>query len=197
MQHSSTARTPRALALVAVTCGFGFAAAPTPANAQGCQGAPGASALEQYCEAVPRADGGRQRPTSGSPASGSQSSGSGSSSSSALPPKTAKSLDEAGPDGSAVKRLADDGDQPASTSAGSGTGSGGSSSGDEGAVLAERVDSPANPDGSPLRAATNAAQAGPTVGGALVWGLLGLSALGAIGAVFLRRGSSIDPGAGE
>lgn len=195
------------------------AALPTAgAQAQGCTGAPGASALEQYCEAVPRADGGRDRPSTGS-GSGSGSGGGTSNGStgsgSGVSRGTAEQLSAAGRDGAAVERLAGgtaegssqgsskskksgaktSGDKSASGSASGSDESG--SGGDAGAVKGIQVDGPAEPSGSPLKAATKAVASGPTAGDTLVWGLVGISALGAAGAVFLRRGQRLDPLDGE
>lgn len=193
----TTRLTPTALALPVLGSVVLAFAAPPAAFAQGCTGAPGASAIQQYCEAVPRADGGSERPggsDSGGSGGGSGSGGSGSGVSSS----TAKSLSEAGADGAAVERLTQGGStsetpkakkksekDASSTAAGSGTGSG--PTGSDGAVLAERVEGPADPDGSPLKAATNAVASGPTAGTGVVWGLVGISVLGAGAAVFFRR----------
>lgn len=202
MRSSATDRNARRrlAVLAAVTASSAtLLTAPMPALAQGCTGQPGTSALEQYCEAVPRGDGGRDRPGG----SGSNGSGSGSGVSSS----TQRTLSQAGADGAAVAALASGG----SGSGGSGEGaskkssksstkksSGGSSSGsagsqDAGAVKAERVESPADPSGNPLKAATNAASSGPVAGPTLVWGLVGMTAIGAIAAVILRRRTPLAP----
>lgn len=187
-------------ALAGALCAATLAALPSTSVAQGCVGQPGTSALEQYCEAVPRGDGGRDRPGSGS---GSGSSGNGGSGVSGA---TRQQLQGAGADGAAVAALASGG------SGGSGS-SGGSSKkpsqpsnqssdaeGDAGAVKGISVDGPQAPDGSPLKAATQAASSGPVAGQAVTWGLVGLTALGAIGAVFMRRrqlGDAAAPDAGD
>jgi hypothetical protein len=149
------------------------AAGVMPSAALGqCVGQAGSSALEQYCEAVPRGDGGRDTTTNSGSASGS-SSGSGSS----LPADTASTLAES-KDGSKLAALAENsgGDAPS-----------GSKTSDESAVKGTQVSGPAAPDGSPLQAATKAAGSGPIAGQAVTWSLVGLTALGALGALWLRR----------
>lgn len=183
---------------------------PTPALAQGCTGQPGTSALEQYCEAVPRGDGGRDRPGS-SGNGGSGSSGSGVSSS------TQRTLNQSGADGAAVAALASGGGSGNGGSGSSGSGSGekskngkssksstksgsgstgvtGSSGTDDaGAVKGVRVEGPEDPSSNPLKAASTAASSGPVAGPALVWGLVGMTAIGAVAAVILRRRQPLAP----
>lgn len=172
------------------------------AFAQGCTGAPGASAIQQYCEAVPRADGGSDRPGGGGGGGSDSGSGGGNSSGSGsgVSAQTSEALSGAGADGAAVERLAG-GDSAAAAPKGSGskpkkssakTSESTTPNDDDGAVLAERVDGPADPDGSPLKAATNAVSSGPTAGSGVVWGLVGISVLGAGAAVFLRRRNGDD-----
>lgn len=191
LQISSRLRAAGRATALAVVIGVAMPAA--GAQAQGCQGAPGASALEQYCEAIPRADGGRERPSSSGSGSGGSGSQSGSGQSSGVSSSTSSALSKAGADGQAVERLASGSTAKSSkSSSGKSKSSKDSAAGstpDQGAVKSERVEGPADPSSSPLKAATNAAGAGPTVGGGLVWGLLGISALGAAGAVFMRRGN--------
>lgn len=152
-------------------------AAVAPASAQsGCTGQAGTSAIEQYCEAVPNGDGSRTKSTSKSDRGTSKS--------------TSQSLQSAGPDGAAVAALA------GGTGGGSG-GTGGSGSSDnsksaaggELAVKSERVSGPDDPGSNPLNAATQAASSGPIAGKAVTWGLVGLTGLGALGALLLRRRS--------
>lgn len=189
------------LALAASVAAFAWGT-PTVAHAAGCQGAPGTSALEQYCEAIPDAEGGRQ-----SPGSGSKSTGRSSSSSAGVSSSTAAKLSGAGADGAAVEQLAggvkkSDGkksksskkaDDSSSDSAAAGAGSNGGD-GDGGGTGGLAVSAPADPSNSPLKATTKAVGSGPTVGSGLVWGLLAMSALGAIGAVVLRRHNAVPPG---
>ncbi len=67
----STRRTrPPLLLAASVALTAGTLAAPGVATAQSCQGAPGASAIQQYCEAVPRGDGGRDTAGGGGPSGG-------------------------------------------------------------------------------------------------------------------------------
>ncbi|MDQ8045614.1 MAG: hypothetical protein REI11_13500 [Patulibacter sp.] len=164
-----------------------------------CSSAPGASAIQQYCEAVPEANGGSQHSRSGS----SKSSGSSGSSTSGVSSSTAAKLGSAGADGAAVEQLAGgttstgassssksdkkkDKDGAAGTT-GSGSGGSGTGGGAAGAVKGIKIDGPSDPSGSPLKAATHAVANGPTVGTGVVWGLVGLSAIGAAGAIFIRR----------
>ncbi|MDO9355480.1 MAG: hypothetical protein Q7T55_17395 [Solirubrobacteraceae bacterium] len=186
-------------ALAAVSIGLGL---PASSQAQGCTGAPGASAIQQYCEAVPSADGGTDKPggssNGGSGGSGSDSSsnsGSSTGSSDGVSAKTSRSLNEAGADGAAVERLA--GGSEATSSKGKSAPKAESvdpaeseATSDDGGVAAERVDGPSDPGGSPLKAATNAVASGPTTGSGLVWGLAGISILGVGAAVLFRRRGS-------
>lgn len=191
---SPTAPTPRRR-LVALGAGalLLLATPATPAVAQsgGCQGAPGSSAVEQYCEAIPRGDGGRSQ-------AGGSGSGNGTST---ISKKTGEALADAGADGASIARLAQDGSAPADSSDGKSSDSGSSSDSGDGAVKDARasgVAAPKDASGSPLKAATEAAQTGSTVGPALAWGVIGMSALGAISAVLIRRRKgSIPPPDGE
>lgn len=163
--------------------------------AGGCVGRPGASALEQYCEAVPNADGSRDKP--GAPGTSASSSGGGVSS------KTQAALDHSGKDGAAVAALAGasggggNGNKPG----GSGSASGGNSSGSStssgngasgaaaigGVAAAGAVAPPKDPSGNPLKAAQSAAESGPTASSGVLWAVVGMSALGGLGAVLIRR----------
>ncbi len=184
-------------------------AAPGGAAAAGCQGAPGTSALEQYCEAIPDAKGGRNNP--GDARSGAKGS-SGSSSGSGVSRSTSQALQSAGADGAAVASLAggssgggsgkgsggggksgssksSDGSSGsgAGGSSGSGAGGAGGAGGGSGTGGGGAVVAPADPSNSPLKATTKAVAGGPTVGSEFVWGLVGMSAIGAVAAVILRR----------
>ncbi|MBO9531423.1 MAG: hypothetical protein J7513_00410 [Solirubrobacteraceae bacterium] len=166
-------------------------------SAQSCVGRPGASALQQYCEAVPEANGDRQKPQS-------SSSKDGGSTGDNLPSSSKRVLGKAGDDGAAVAALA--------AAAGGGSGGAGGDSGGDGASGGSRssdgssgassessgsgssVAPPSAPSGSALAAAKQAVETGPTAGPALAWSLLGMSVLGAIGALFLRRrGATLTP----
>lgn len=187
MPRTTPSARPRRTAALTLTAGALLAFGPgatTAAFAQGCVGQPGTSALEQYCEAIPRGDGGRDTPGPAKKGSGST-----------ISKRTGSALSAAGADGAAVSRLAQDGSgatqaakakqPPASVSA---------TEGDAGAVKGLTVQGPSDPDGSPLSAATSAVQSGPTAGPALAWGIVGMSAIGAIAALMLRRrAGSADP----
>ncbi len=200
----STRRTRLPLLLAAsAAVAAGPLALPGAASAQSCQGAPGASAIQQYCEAIPRGDGGRE--TSGG-GSGSGGSGAGAPGVSAA---TSQALGQAGRDGAAVQRLVGGGSGGTSDkrkrtkdgkSGGSGNASGGSSAGAGGAgggSTGGDASGPKDPSGSPLNAAKNAASAGPEAGQAVAWSIVGLSVLGALAAVGLRRQRGTLPPVGE
>lgn len=193
----STRRTrPPLLLAASVALTAGTLAAPGVATAQSCQGAPGASAIQQYCEAVPRGDGGRDT-AGGGGTSGGGSGGSGAGVNAA----TSSALAQAGRDGAAVRRLVGEGSSSAkkrksgksgkSGASGGGSGStstGGSGTGGAGGVSGSGAAAgPKDPSGSPLNAAKNAASNGPTAGPAVAWSIVGLSVFGALAAVGLRR----------
>lgn len=189
MRRGTKYSTSLALALL----GANLALVPS-ANAGGCVGRQGASALVQYCEAVPTADGGRQSPGSPSAASSSQTRQSGPASKSSS--STDKALSSAGADGAAVAAIAgisgrrDSSPDAKSTNgrvASSAPGSG--NDGDREAQGGSRstVSQPADPAGSPLAATREAVETGPTAGPAITWSVVGMSALGAIAAVLIRR----------
>lgn len=199
----STRRTRSPLLLsTSAALAVGTLAMPSVATAQSCQGAPGASAIQQYCEAVPRGDGGRDSSSGGSGGSGGGS-GSGSGGSQGVSAATSKALAQAGKDGAAVQRLASGGsgeakkrsskrpggsggDESGTSTTGSGTSTGGSGSGAAGSGTGAAA-GPKDPSGSPLNAAKNAASSGPTAGPAVAWSIVGLSVFGALAAVGLRR----------
>lgn len=181
-------------------------ALPGVAAAQSCQGAPGASAIQQYCEAVPRGDGGRDTAGGGNGSSGRGGSG--------VNPATSKVLAQAGKDGAAVQRLAGGGPGASdgssnnakpggaknSSKQGSGSGSAGASGGAARAGAGGSGDGaggPKDPSGSPLNAAKNAASTGPAAGPAVAWSIVGLSVLGALAAVGLRRQRGTLPPVGD
>lgn len=151
------ARRTLAAALLAACC------IPAGANGAGCVGQPGASALEQYCEAVPTAEGGRQAPGSGA--------GSGVSS------QTNQTLQASGADGASVAALA----------GGAEAGSAASNNAQGGSGAQPAVDGPADPSGSPLAAAARAVSSGPTAGPTVAWALVGIALIGAASALLRRR----------
>jgi hypothetical protein len=156
--------------------------------ASGCQGAPGASALEQYCEAVPDADGRRVNPgTSGPTASG----GVGASAS------TQQALTKLGADGIRLAHLVGRSHPTSSGGSVAPAGSGNSAKPGTSSANTVGVSGPNDPSGSPLAAATKAVGRGPTAGGGLAWGLVGMSVLGAGGAIVLRRTRGFDNTDGE
>lgn len=191
----STRRTrPPLLLAASVAVTAGTLALPGVASAQSCQGAPGASAIQQYCEAVPRGDGGRETAGGGGGTSGGSSGGSGAGVNAA----TSSALAQAGRDGAAVRRLVGEGSssskqRKSGRSGASGGGSGSASTGGSGAGGAGSASGsgaaagPKDPSGSPLNAAKNAASNGPTAGPAVAWSIVGLSVFGALAAVGLRR----------
>jgi hypothetical protein len=151
------------------------AAAPAGAGAaaNNCQGAPGTSAVEQYCEAILSADGARQRPAAPRRAAASPA---------ATAPLPA-ALRRAGDDGEAIARLLPAGtlrERPARAGREPGGGS-----------AAAGADTPRDAGGSALSAARHAVQAGPTVGAGLTWSLLGATGLLSAGALLTRRRSGI------
>jgi hypothetical protein len=156
------------------------------AYGQNCQGAPGTSAVEQYCEAVPRADGGSDRGNSAPQRAPT------------IPIDTSRQLKRSGPDGEAIERLVGGAVQPGKPPVdkeGSSSSSSASSveSVDEGAVRSERADPPSDPSSNPLKAASKAVAGGPVVGQGVVWGVIGLSVLGVGSTLILRRrGLTLD-----
>ncbi|MFT4034157.1 MAG: hypothetical protein QM679_01115 [Patulibacter sp.] len=171
------------MSTVSLLTGIGIAAMTaqaSPASAQGaCQGRQGASALVQYCEAIPDSDG------SSKPRGQASGNSRGTSSS------TLRELAAGGTDGerlagllarsdSSSKSSARPTPKPTATTASSDAAASSS-------TAAPSVSNPPEPDGSPLRAAREAAAAGPTAGEGVTWALLGMSTLGALSAVLIRR----------
>lgn len=166
------------------------------AFAEGCVGAPGTSALEQYCEAVPDADGSRTKP------------GSHTQSEHSAPVATVEKLQNSGADGKALAAIVagssgsgSNGGGGASSSAKSSGGSrskhgssasgAGTSSGGAGAggTTHSTVSAPTAASGSALAAAREAVETGPTAGSEVTWALVTMSALGGLSALLLRRRS--------
>lgn len=143
------------------------------AHPQTCQGRPGASAIEQYCEAIPDGTGGRQTSSD----RGSSTPGGG------VPGAAGSDLRAAGRDGAAVLALVATGGTEGSSRDesskdaprdGSTTGSGDSS-----ATAEDQESTPAvkPPSDNPLRAVQSAASNGATIGAGFVWGLVALTLL--------------------
>lgn len=158
-----------------------------------CTGRPGASAIEQYCEAIPDGTGERPGPSSKSTAK----SGSG------VPEGTSRQLQNAGQDGQAVLGI---------VAASGGSGAGGPSSGSGGKSATEKGQGSApdagegvgesettvvaakSPSDNPLRAVSSAVSNGATVGSAFLWGLLALTVVGAgVAWVGFRRNRTPTP----
>ncbi len=160
------------------------------AMAQACQGRPGASAIEQYCEAIPEGTGERVTPSSERESRGSSSD---------VPAGTAQELADAGQEGQAVLGLAASSSGGGGDS-GNGAGSGASSGGDSASGNASAGDAasatPAasSPSDNPLKAVSSAVSNGATVGSAFLWGLfaLALAAAGAAWIGFRRNGPSSE-----
>lgn len=152
-----------------------FLVAPS-ASAQRCEGRPGASAIQQYCEAIPEADGVSRRPGSGRTGAGSDGSGD-------TPSPVQSQLEDAGQDGRAVLGLIASGDDYSGPGAdpdggGSGTGSAGGRTSSE----AKRA------EGGVLDAVSASVSNGSTVGNAFAGILVGMAVLGAaFGWISLRR----------
>lgn len=153
------------------------------ALAQACQGRPGASAIEQYCEAIPEGTGERVTPSSERESRGSASN---------VPAGTAQELADAGQEGQAVLGLAASssgggdssdggGNGGSSSSSGSGSGSSGSAGAENAASATPAASSPSD---NPLKAVSSAVSNGATVGSGFLWGLLAL-ALAAAGAAWI------------
>lgn len=206
VEHLMSARRTRPPLLLSASAAMAACtlALPGVAAAQSCQGAPGASAIQQYCEAVPRGDGGRDTAGGAGGAGGRGGSG--------VNPATSKVLAQAGKDGAAVQRLAGGGpaagnggastskpkgkqgaSKPGASGGGAASGTAGSGAGGTGGSAS----GPKDPSGSPLNAAKNAASTGPAAGQAVAWSIVGLSVLGAIAAVGVRRQRGTLPPVGE
>lgn len=159
------------LATAALTVG-----APSTAFGQNCQGRPGASAVEQYCEAIPDATGEPVQPSS-------ERSDSASAGTPAVGRSTGDDLMAAGKDGKAVLALA--GGASASRG-GSGardveresksSAAGARTPSERGAVAG--VSAASEPSASPLRAVSASVQSGRTVGGEFLWVLAALTLIG-------------------
>lgn len=160
----------RALVLTVALAVLGLTGA-QQALAQACQGRPGASAIEQYCEAIPNGTGGRES----SRDRGASASGGG------ISQATGRDLRAAGRDGAAVLALVGTGD--GNGSGGGGAAKGGSdkragSGGSSGSPRSQDETPAAEPPSdNPLRAVKSAVSSGATVGSGFVWGLVALTLL--------------------
>ena len=158
----------RALSCVVL---IGLTVGTTTAGARGCQGAPGTSAVDQYCESIPSAGG----TTSAGTYAKSSSVHKGKP---AVSKATARALAAGGADGAAVLRLAS-------------TKSSAATPADQTAVIAGAAPPPARvtlaaahvPSNDPFGAVASALHHG-TVGSLYVWLFL---ATGGVGVVSLRR----------
>lgn len=149
---------------------------PSSAVGQDCQGRPGASAVEQYCEAIPDATGKPVQPSS-------EPSGSATAGTTPIGRKTGDDLRAAGTDGKAVLTLAgvtspSRGGSGARDAPRNGTSSSTSAStpSERGAVAG--VSAASEPSASPLRAVSASVQSGRTVGGDFLWVLAAVTLIG-------------------
>lgn len=179
----------RLTAVLAIVLGLLVLPGIADAAPQACQGRPGASAIEQYCEAIPDATGGRVSPNS------ERASSQGASARGAVPAAAQRRLTTSGQDGQAVLGLV------AASASGSsdGNGAGGSTSGrdDRGGGIGGSSSGPSvaagpqaarTPSDNPLKAVSSAVTNGATVGSAFVWALVGLALVALIvGWVGFRR----------
>lgn len=178
------------IVILAVALLLALVAAPT-ASAQTCQGRPGASAIQQYCEAIPEATGGSQRPGGSSQNGSSQNDGSD------APSGAQSELQDAGQDGQAVLGLvaasggSDDSGGSSSggssgSSGGADPGSGSQSSGESGGAPTDTNAKRA--EGGVLDAVASSVSSGTTVGDSFAGILVGMAALiAAFGWITMRR----------
>lgn len=181
------------VALAAVACLPGGASA-----ANNCQGAPGTSAVEQYCEAIPQADGGRQVPPKRVPKNAQ-----GAVKSSVPVPAD---LRRAGEDGLAVARFAataptvDRSARPPSRTTPNADRASVEPASQPGGAGAP-AQAAAVPNGTAFSGAGHALTAGPAAGPELAWSLLALSGVAAGSALLARRRhgplSGLDPDLGD
>jgi hypothetical protein len=139
-------------------------AAPATAATTDCVAPPGTAAIEEYCETVPSATGDK---------------GGGARSAQPLDRSTREALRAQGADGQALAGLLRSDGSAAAPRSGRTTKSGGTAAGSTGnrGEAAGSAASQDEPSGNPLHAVTSAVEAGPTLGGGLVWALLGITAL--------------------
>lgn len=164
---------------------------PVQAVAQECQGPPGASAVQQYCESIPAAGGTTRPPRGSATASADGSSGSGASTAQSSLPQDVRRQLGASEAGQAVVGLVESAD--AASPDGGATPGGGKSDAGEKATSSPAADAPS---GSPLRAVSSSIESGQTIGDGFLWALA-LITVAAIGGSWLayrsRRGDG-DPG---
>lgn len=139
-------------------------AAPASAGTSNCVAPPGTAAIEEYCETIPSANG---------------NGGGGAHAQQPVDRSTTRALRAQGADGKAlVTLLASDGSAQAGAASGSSTKP---RAGTHRQHTAGRVKSASaaqdEPSQNPLRAVTSAVESGPTLGGGLIWALLGITAL--------------------
>lgn len=157
-----------------------LATAGPAAAAPGCEGPPGSSAIDQYCETVPGAG--------GDGAGGGQGTGQGrggrgdSRVGSSLAPGTSNALRRSGRDGDVLRGLPGAGGQKAGRGDRSADGSGGAS--------------PSDPSGNPISALGSAVDGGSSVIGPwLVWILVAVAlVLGGFGWMRYRRNTASGSG---
>lgn len=174
-------------ALVALMLAALLASAPS-ALAQQCTGRPGASAIQQYCEAIPDASGDARRP------SGSSSSGSSGSGQPSVPSSARSQLEQEGDDGQAIIGLTSGSGGPsegASEGGSAGSSTSGGPSSTPSASAAEPVSSTTAAkvaEGGVLGAVSSSVSNGATVGDGFAGILVAMAILtGAFGWILLRR----------
>jgi hypothetical protein len=159
-----------ALPLIALA----VATAAPAAGAATCASAPGTSAVDQYCESIPGADGGKPvKRTKGAPVEAARD---------RLPAGTSRQLDGDDPDDAGLLAVVSTGpDRPSGGAAGGATTGGTATPGATATAEAPAqgaVDAGATPSSSPVSAVTAAASSGPTLGPGLPIALLGIALAG-------------------
>lgn len=130
------------------------------ASGQTCTGRPGASAIEQYCEAIPSATGDRVTP-------GRRQSSSSSSEGTGVSSTTARRLESSGAEGQALMGLiASEQDNAVGANAQRAVG-------DE-AGASDSIPAASGPSNNPLKAVSSAVSNGATVGSTFLWVMIGL-----------------------
>lgn len=181
----------RATPVFLVSWALLLAVTTTEANAQACTGRPGASAIEQYCEAIPDGDGERSTAAGESrdPERGANE----------LPRSTAEALRNAGTEGRVILGLVG-GAASENSMRGPGTDRSGTSSGASTAQGtgsgnmrrdADDVAPASAPSSNPLRAVRSAVTNGATIDSGFLWGVLAMTVvLVGAGWVGFRRNHS-------
>lgn len=181
----------RRLATTLLTCAF-LGTLPAAAIAQECQGPPGTSAVDQYCESIPAA-GGTSRPGSSSGQSGASGSSGASSVSGTVERQLAGS-----DDGQAVLGLAAASATPSEAQGGGSATSGNASNGSaETPASSQRPADSQNaaniPSTSALKAVSSSVQNGGTIGDAFIWALIGVTVIAAVAGWLSMRRRRRDP----